>query len=81
MNLELDTVTITLLAIAITFFAVVFLVGLITKLNDFRQELKYLNREIARTDGAEHKYWKREKRRLWLSLLPFLPQIEDAVNA
>ena len=71
MNTELDTFTIALLAIAITFFAVVFLVGLITKLNDFRQELKYLNREIARTDGAERKYWKREKRRLWLSLLPF----------
>lgn len=71
MNLELDTLTIMLFAVAITFFVIVFLVGLITKLNNFRQELEYLNREIARTDGAERKYWKREKRHLWLSLLPF----------
>lgn len=71
MNLELDTLTIMLFAVAITFFVIVFLVGLITKLNNFRQELEYLNREIARTYGAERKYWKREKRRLWLLLLPF----------
>ncbi len=71
MNYELDTFTIALLAIAIIFFAIVFLAGLITKIHNFRQELEYLNREIARTDGAERKHWKREKRHLWLSLLPF----------
>ena len=71
MNYELDTFTIALLAIAIVFFAIVFLAGLITKIHNFRQELEYLNREIARTDGAERKHWKREKRHLWLSLLPF----------
>ena len=71
MNPELDTVTIVLLAIIIAFLAIVFLAGLITKIHNFRQKLSYLNREIERTKGAERKYWKRKKRRLWLSLLPF----------
>lgn len=71
MNPDLDAVTIVLLAIVIAFFAIVFLVGLTAKINDFRHKLDYLNREIARTEGAEHEHWKREKRRLWLSLLPF----------
>ena len=71
MNPELDTVTNVLLAIVIAFFAIVLLVGLTTKINDFSHELDYLNTEIGRTEGAEREYWKREKRRLWLSLLPF----------
>ncbi|MBQ6852122.1 MAG: hypothetical protein IJO04_03740 [Oscillospiraceae bacterium] len=71
MNPELDTFTNVLLAIVIAFFAVVLLVGLTIKINDFRRNLDYLNREIARTEGAEHEHWKREKRHLWLSLLPF----------
>ena len=71
MNPELDTFTNVLLAIVIAFFAVVLLVGLTIKINDFRRNLDYLNSEIARTEGAEHEHWKREKRRLWLSLLPF----------
>lgn len=71
MNPELDTVTIVLLAIVIAFFAIVFLVGITAKINGFSHDLDYLNREIARTEGAERENWKREKRRLWLSLLPF----------
>ena len=59
MNPELDAVTIVLLAIVIAFFAIVFLVGLTAKINDFRHE------------GDEREHWKREKRGLWLSLLPF----------
>ena len=71
MNPELDAFTNVLLAIVIAFFAVVLLVGLTIKINDLSHDLDYLNREIARTEGAEREYWKREKRRLWLSLLPF----------
>lgn len=71
MNTELDALTNVLLAIAIAFFAIVLLASLTTKLTKFSHELHYLNREIARTEGAEREYWKREKRRLWLSLLPF----------
>lgn len=71
MNPELDAFTNVLLAIVIAFFAVLILVGLTMKINEFSHELNYLNTEIARTEGAEREYWKREKRRLWLSLLPF----------
>ena len=60
MNPELDAVTIVLLAIVIAFFAVVLLVGLTIKINDLSHDLDYLNREIARTEGAEREYWKRE---------------------
>ncbi len=71
MNPELDAFTNVLLAIAIVFLAVLVLVGLTMKINDFSHKLKYLNCEIGRTEGAEREHWKREKRRLWLSLLPF----------
>ena len=71
MNPELDAFTNVLLSIVIAFFAVLILVGLTMKINEFSHELDYLNREISRTEGAEREHWKREKRRLWLSLLPF----------
>ena len=40
--------------------------------NDFSQELRFLNNEIGRTTGSEQKHWLRRRRRLWLSLLPFV---------
>ena len=33
---------------------------------EFRKDLKYINTEIARTQGSERKYWKEERRKLWL---------------
>ncbi len=71
MNLELDTFTNVLMAILIAIFAIALVVGMTMKINGFSRELDYLNREIARTEGEEREHWKREKRRLWLSLLPF----------
>ncbi len=50
----------------------VLLVGLIFRLSEFSRELKYLNCEINRTYGSERRYWIRKKRRLWLSLIPFV---------
>ena len=41
-------------------------------INDFSQELRYLNNEIGRTTGAERRHWIRQRRRLWLSLIPFV---------
>ncbi len=38
---------------------------------EFRRELEYVKMEINRTEGEEQQYWKRQKRDLWLSLLPF----------
>lgn len=68
---EEDPVIIILLAIMILFVAALLIVGLVIKLNGFTRELDYIKREIQRTTGAEQRRWKREKRRLWLSLLPF----------
>ena len=41
-------------------------------INNFSLELRYLNNEIKRTRGAERIYWIRRRRRLWLSLIPFI---------
>lgn len=48
------------------------LINLCIFINNFSRELKYINREIHRTDGAERRYWIRQRRRLWLSLIPFV---------
>ena len=48
------------------------LIGLSLFINDFSRELTFLNNEIGRTTGAERQYWIRQKRRLWLSLIPFV---------
>lgn len=50
----------------------VILIGLIQFYNEFITELQYLSSEIERTDGEERAYWISRKRRLWLSLLPFV---------
>ena len=41
----------------------------------FRQELKYINIEIQRNkeNKKEQDHWKRRKRRLLMSLIPFVP--------
>ena len=62
MNLELDAFTNALLVIVITFFVIVLFVGVTTKINEFSHELKYLNIEIGRNEGAEREYWKRKAR-------------------
>ena len=54
------------------FFLIIVFVGLIFSFNDFSRELKYINREIQRNTGAEQRYWIRKRRRLWLSLIPFV---------
>lgn len=38
----------------------------------FLKELRYLNSEIARTDGEERRYYIQCKRKLLLSLMPFV---------
>ena len=41
-------------------------------INEFLWELRYLNTEIARTSGKQRQHWLRRRRRLWLSLIPFV---------
>ena len=38
---------------------------------NFKDELDYINMEIYRTVGDERRYWQKEKKKLWLSLIPF----------
>ena len=67
--------------ILIALFGIVIGIGLLVDfaswLNDFSHELTYLNSEIGRTDGSEQRYWKRQKRRLWLSIIPFVRYRND----
>ena len=49
-----------------------FILKLIFISDFFFRELKYLKSEIHRTRGKERERWKRRKRRLLLSLLPFV---------
>ena len=50
---------------------IILIPGLIYFLNDFSQELRYINNEIGRSTGKEKEHWLRRRRRLWLSILPF----------
>jgi len=61
-----------LLVLASIVFLIVVLFVLSVFIADFSRELKYLKSEISRTRGAEREYWKKRKRRLWLSLIPFV---------
>ena len=63
-----------LLIIVIVFFTVAIIFAIASRIHNFRRDLDWLNREIQRTQGEERQYWKEEKRRLWLSLLPFFPK-------
>lgn len=63
--------------IPLILFAVAFLVGLLafgvaSFATKFISELRQLNNEILRTTGEEKKYWIGRRRRLWLSLIPFI---------
>ena len=40
-------------------------------IRSFKKELRYINGEINRTIGSEHERWKRARKRLYLSLIPF----------
>ena len=57
--------------IAVLLF-ILLLVILVPFFLDFSQELKYINCEIRRSYGSERRYWKHKRRKLWLSLIPFV---------
>ena len=61
-----------LIGIIAAIFGFLLLIKLGFFINSFSRELNYLNIEIKRTEGSERKYWLRKRRRLWLSLIPFV---------
>ena len=56
--------------VGIVFFFLLF--GFVQFITGFSEELRYLNHEISRTDGEERMYYIYCRRKLWLSLVPFL---------
>ena len=67
-----NPIVIFVIAAVVLLLLFVILIGLIQFYNEFITELQYLNSEIERTDGEERAYWLSRRRRLWLSLLPFV---------
>lgn len=61
-----------LIILFILFVVTLLLVWIARLIKDFSQELHYLDMEIDRTEGEEQQYWLGERRRLWLSLIPFV---------
>ncbi len=62
----------TLVWAIIIIVAVVLAIYLVRFFIVFSRELNYIEEEILRTTGEEREYWKKTRRRLWLSLLPFI---------
>ena len=61
-----------LTGILVVLAVVVFLAVFLPWLRDFRHEMRYINMEIQRNRGRERERWIKRKRRLWLSILPFV---------
>lgn len=74
MSPEIEAAVNILLRIAVVLFLIISITHLAAKLNKFSCELDYINMEIRRATAERRKYWKRKRRRLWLSLLPFFPE-------
>lgn len=55
--------------VSVIFFIVALYCGI--RISNFKDELDYINTEIYRTTGRERIHWRHEKKRLWLSLIPF----------
>lgn len=60
------------LAIFVLALIALLVVRILTSTSEFVEEMKNLNCEIKRTHGEDRKYWISRKRRLWLSLIPFV---------
>ena len=54
--------------------AVFLITALIIRISDFLKQIKYINIEIRRSNGAEKRYWLLQRRQLWLSLFSVKPK-------
>ena len=57
---------------AVTILLILLCLWAVPLIVSFRDELKYINMEIQRTEGRERAHWEKKRRKLWLSLLPFV---------
>ncbi len=72
MNNEINPALMTVGVISCVIIVILSIGGIGMFINDFSRELHMLNMEISRTSGEERRYWKRRRRRLWLSIIPFI---------
>lgn len=73
MGMDTSTMLIVILGAAVGLVLVAaFGLRFISWLTEFQHELRYINNEIGRTTGREKKRWKKRKRKLLLSILPFV---------
>ncbi len=61
-----------IMALAACLLVGVLIVFLVIRLPEFKHELWYINMEIERSDEEEKLLWKKKKRKLFLSLIPFV---------
>ena len=61
-----------IIALGVCLLVGAFAVFLVIRLPEFKRELWYINMEIERSDEAEKLMWKKKKRKLLLSLIPFV---------
>ena len=72
MNSNTESSIYTVLVVLIVLIIAFLLLLRLVMINDtFRHELKYIKMEIRRSAGKERRYWLHEKKKLWLSLIPF----------
>ena len=69
---NMDPVALVFLLIITIISAIVILTAIIFKVRNFSQELEYINCEILRSQGREKLYWQRKRKKLFLSLIPFV---------
>lgn len=61
-----------IIGIFAAFVLVVLAINLTLFFHDFLRELRLLNMEINRSEGREREHYRRQRKRLWLSLIPFI---------
>lgn len=68
----MDTGIYIIAAVIIALLLILAIIRFAMWLQSFLMELRYVNKEIARTTGAEQQHWIKRKKRLLLSLIPFV---------
>ena len=69
MNTEMDSLTITMIVVLALLFGSLLTAKIVQWVRFARGELNYINMELKRCSSRERKYWKREKRRVWMNIL------------
>ena len=70
--IEIHAAEYAIIGIVVLLILVVLIFKFCIFINKFKAKLRYFNCEIYRNAGEEQKFWIRQRRRLWLSLIPFV---------